>query len=68
LGHTWCGILMEEVGELAAAVNDGDWQGAETELTHIAAVCQAAYAQSREDQCLDPQWGEFESGRKPGDE
>ena len=59
LGHAWCGILLEELGEFAQAVNDGDWENAEYELVQISACCQAAYAQSRVDQTLDPQWGEY---------
>lgn len=59
LGHAWCGILLEEVGEFARAVNEANFQEAETELVQIAAVCRAAYAQSKATLALDPQWGEF---------
>jgi hypothetical protein len=52
-----------ELGEFAKAVNEGDWQGAEDELVQVA----ASFAQSRTDQALDPQWGEYGSGITPGD-
>ncbi len=35
----WLAIIAEEVGELAQAILKGDQQGAQEELTQIAAVC-----------------------------
>lgn len=34
-------VLMEEVGEIAKAFNEGDAEGAETEIVQVAAVCVA---------------------------
>jgi len=58
-GHSWVSILTEELGEFAAAVNDGEPEQAEAELVQIAAVCRAAYAQSRAGNLLVPDFGTF---------
>jgi NTP pyrophosphatase (non-canonical NTP hydrolase) len=42
-GHAWIGILTEEVGELAKAINENDDDSIETELIQVAAVCCAMY-------------------------
>lgn len=36
--YVWLGILLEEVGEVAAAINDNDFEQAGTELIQCAAV------------------------------
>lgn len=39
--RTWLAILLEEVGEVARAINEYDEIGYETELLQVAAVCVA---------------------------
>ena len=58
-GHAWTGILTEEVGEFAAAVNDERHEEALDELIQVAAVCLSAYEQSQLRRGLEPAWGDF---------
>lgn len=37
----WLVILVEEVGEVAKAMQEGDWKDIRTELIQVAAVCVA---------------------------
>ena len=41
--HQWLSILMEEVGETAEALNDGNSARMEHELIQVAAVAKAWY-------------------------
>lgn len=42
LSHSrWLAILVEEVGEVAKAMQEGDWRDIRTELTQVAAVAVA---------------------------
>lgn len=40
--ETWLRVLVEEVGEVAAAINDKDWSNYPVELVQVAAVVVAA--------------------------
>jgi NTP pyrophosphatase (non-canonical NTP hydrolase) len=39
--ETWLRVLVEEVGEVARAINDGDGAGLKLELVQVAAVAAA---------------------------
>lgn len=59
-GHAWLSILVEEVGEVATAINDNDFSGTVEELVQVAAVCCSIYEHGMEnrDNFL-PSWGEY---------
>lgn len=40
--ETWLRILIEEVGEVAKALNEKEWEQYRTELVQVAAVAVAA--------------------------
>jgi NTP pyrophosphatase (non-canonical NTP hydrolase) len=56
-GPAWLSILMEEVGELAIAINDGDMDELPMELVQIAAVACAAYEQHATGKLLKAHFG-----------
>jgi hypothetical protein len=58
-GHAWVAILTEEVGELAAAVNEEQTARAAKELVQIATVAMRAFEQQMDgDGLLLPEWGQ----------
>ena len=60
-GHAWLGILAEEFGEVAKAINENDMDEVKKELEQVAAVCCAMWEQlvSVEKKDLCPQFGIF---------
>lgn len=55
-GHAWMGILTEEVGELAKAINEDSVFDIEDELIQVVAVCKAMWEQHGHNR-LRPQFG-----------
>lgn len=58
-GHAWLGILTEELGEVAKAINENDMDEVKIELEQVAAVCCAMWEQlvNAEKKDLTPQFG-----------
>lgn len=59
LGHAWLGILTEEVGEVAKAINEDNYKEILIELVQVAAVAMNAYAQHVATLSLHSQFGIF---------
>jgi NTP pyrophosphatase (non-canonical NTP hydrolase) len=60
-GHAWLGILAEEFGEVAKAINDNDMDEVKKELEQVAAVACAMWEQLVDavEIDLNPQFGIF---------
>jgi NTP pyrophosphatase (non-canonical NTP hydrolase) len=63
-GHAWVSILLEEVGEVAKAINEDNMREALIELEQVAAVACAMWEQIMDVDRIDlrPQFGKFKQG------
>lgn len=58
-GHAWMSILMEEVGELAKAINEDKPFEITAEAVQCAAVLCAMFEQHRGETALKPAFGKW---------